>query len=319
MKLASEDFRVPHGPGTEIFVHNVRPAGVERFAPERVVVLQHGATYPSAAFHTPFGGLSWMGYLAQRGFDAYCLDLPGYGRSSRPPSMDEPASRNPPFMRTPDAAAALGSVVEHVCRRRGVEQLNLIGWSWGTAITSHYTADHGHRVARLVLYAPVWLRKGASAIDDGGPLGAYRTVTIEDAKKRWLAGVPPEKAKDLIPEGWFEQWAEAAFATDPKGSGKTLRAPNGVVLDSREYWSAGRANYDPARITAPLLIVVGEWDHDTPPYMAETLFPLITNAAWKRLVLIGEATHSMLKEKNRMLLLRTVQQFLEEPAPSGVV
>jgi alpha-beta hydrolase superfamily lysophospholipase len=85
--------------------------------------------------------------------------------------------------------------------------------------------------------------------------------------------------------------------------------------DGKEYWSAGKATFDPAKITAPVLLVVGEWDQDTPPYMAQSLFPLLVNAKWRRLTMLSEATHSILMEKNRMLLLRTVQQFLEEAPP----
>ena len=65
----------------------------------------------------------------------------------------------------------------------------------------------------------------------------------------------------------------------------------------------------------PLLIVVGEWDNDTPPYMAQAIFPLATGAPWKRLSVLGGGTHSMLMERNRILLFRTVQQFLEEAPP----
>jgi len=50
--------------------------------------------------------------------------------------------------------------------------------------------------------------------------------------------VPEEKKASLIPAGWFEMWADATFATDPKGAGKTLRAPNGVIQDGREYFGA---------------------------------------------------------------------------------
>jgi pimeloyl-ACP methyl ester carboxylesterase len=313
--MITEDHRVPHGQGTHIFVRNVRPEGVARFAPERIVVLQHGATYPSTAFHLPFGGLSWMHWLGQRGFDAWCLDLPGYGRSTRPAALEEPPEKHPPYLRTPEAAAALGRVVDYVRERRGVAQLNIIGWSWGTAISSLYTSQNNDKVARLTLFAPVWHRQGRSAIDDGKPLGAYRLVTRAEAKARKQAGVPKHKLAGLMPDSWFEAWADETFATDPKGGGKTLRAPNGVVLDSREYWSAGRSNYDPAKVTVPLQIVVGEWDNDTPVGMAQTLFPLFVNAPWKRLTLIGEGTHSLLMERNRLLLFRTVQQFLEEPGP----
>ena len=148
-----------------------------------------------------------------------------------------------------------------------------------------------------------------------GPLGAYRTVTKEQAKKRWLNGVPPAKQADLIPPGWFEAWADATWETDPD-SGKSdpplLRAPNGVIQDVRDYWAAGRPYYDPAAITAATLLIHAEWDQDTPGYMAQALFPLLTNAAYKRLVVIGEGTHTVVMEKNRMQLLREVQLFLEE-------
>ena len=128
--------------------------------------------------------------------------------------------------------------------------------------------------------------------------------------------MPEDKKATLIPAGWFDMWADATFATDPKGEGKTLRAPNGVVQDGLDYWGATppKPFWDPAKITAPVLLVLGEWDRDTPPYMAQALFPLLTNAAWKRHVVLSEGTHTILLEKNRMLLLRTVQQFLEEPA-----
>jgi pimeloyl-ACP methyl ester carboxylesterase len=319
--LVMEDLRVAHEAGIEIYVRNVRPQGVTKFSADRIVILQHGATYSSTAFHVPFAGLSWMDYLAQRGFDAYCLDLPGYGRSTRPASMEAPALDNPPYLRTSDAVRALASVVDHVRRRRAVDRLNLIGWSWGTSITACYAAENPDVVARLSLFAPVWDRRNSpSPIALDGPLGAYRTVSRKDAFDRKMAGVPEDRREKISPPGWFEQWADATFAADPKGAnsegrGETLRAPNGVLLDGREYWSVGKALYDPARIMAPTLLAVGEWDRDTPPFMAQAIFPLLTRAAWKRLTVLSEGTHSMVMEGNRMLLFRTVQQFLEEAPP----
>jgi pimeloyl-ACP methyl ester carboxylesterase len=316
-RLIGEDLAVDFAPWGRISVRNKRPAGVERFAPDRIVIFQHGATYGSAAFDLPFGGMSWMDYAAARGFDCYCLDLPGYGRSTRPPQMDQPAERNPPFMRTPDAAACLGAVVDFVCQRRGVERVCLVGWSWGTAITGYYTQSNNHRVERLTLHAPVWDRSqsGPSPIHVEGKVGAYRTVDREASLRRRQGGLTDAQKADIMPPGWFDQWWAATVATDPAGGGKTVRAPNGVVQDSLEYWNVGRALYDPARITVPVLVVVGAWDNDTPPHMAQTIFPLLTSAPWTRLAVLGGGTHSMLMERNRMLLLRTVQQFLEEPPP----
>jgi len=319
LELLGEDFSLEVPPWGRLHLRNKRPAGEDRFGPDRIVVFQHGATYGGEAFDVPFGGMSWMDYAAQRGFDCYALDLPGYGRSARPSVMDEPAESNPPFMRTPDAAHCLGAVVDFVRQRRNVERLCLVGWSWGTAITSFYAAGHNAAVERLVLYAPVWDRSGGgpSPIHVEGRLGAYRTVDREATLRRRLAGLDERQRAGIIPDGWFDQWWQAVAATDPKGGGAFVRAPNGVVLDGVEYWNAGRPLHDPAQIRVPLLVTVGEWDNDTPPYMAETVFPLFTGTPWKRLTILGGGTHAMLMERNRMLLLRTVQQFLEEAEPGA--
>lgn len=314
VKVVADDLKVAYG-ADQIYVRNKRPDGQTTFASDRIAIMVHGATYPATAFDLQLAGKSWMDYMAERGFDVYTFDLPGYGRSTRPASMDQPADQNAPFMRTADAVKALDVVVDFVRRRNGVEAVNLIGWSWGTAITATYSAEKPAKVARLALYAPVWIRTTPSLVQVEGKLGAYRTVSRDAALQRWLTGVPEDKKAELIPTGWFEQWADATFATDPKGGGKTLRAPNGVVQDGQEFWSAGKSTFDPAKITVPVLLVLGEWDRDTPPYMAQTLFPLLTNAKWKRLTMLSEGTHTIAMEKNRMLLLRTVQQFLEEPVP----
>ena len=93
-----------------------------------------------------------------------------------------------------------------------------------------------------MLYAPGWLRTTPSLLAAGpGPLGAYRTVTREQAKARWLNGVPEDKQAALIPPGWFEQWADATWATDPVGAKQNppvVRAPNGTVAGHRR--SSGR-------------------------------------------------------------------------------
>jgi pimeloyl-ACP methyl ester carboxylesterase len=180
-----------------------------------------------------------------------------------------------------------------------------------------FAADNASAVERLVLYAPVWLRQTPSRADPGGELGAYRYVTQEAARARRGAGVPEAARATLIPPGWFEHWAGVTWATDPEGQRRNppaLRAPNGSAADSREYWSAGKPFYEPGKITAPTLLVLGEWDQDTPPYMAQTLFPLLTASPGKRLVLLGEGTHGMWMERNRGALFQAVQVFIEESA-----
>ncbi|MBV9749809.1 MAG: alpha/beta hydrolase, partial [Acetobacteraceae bacterium] len=92
LPIVAEEAMVPSGePGVEIYVRNKHPAGIAHFAPARTLLFVHGATYPaSTAFDLQLGGTSFMDDLAKYGFDVYAMDLPGYGKSSRPAQMDQP-------------------------------------------------------------------------------------------------------------------------------------------------------------------------------------------------------------------------------------
>src|SRR5258705_12911828 len=182
--------------------------------------------------------------------------------------MDEKLDTNAPIVRGTDAVKDIGAAVDHILKRRNIARVNLMGWSWGTTLMATYTTQNANKVERLVLYAPGWIRQTPSLVQSGpGPLGAYRTVSRDQALGRWMTGVPEDKKGTLIPAGWFDAWADATFATDPEGAKANpafIRAPNGVVQDSTDYWAAGKAYYDPAKITAPTLLIHAEWDRDTP-------------------------------------------------------
>jgi len=231
--------------------------------------------------------------------------------------MAQPPEANQPIVRGETAVADIAAVNAFIRQRRSLPKIVHMGWSWGTALTARFAADNPSLVERVVLYAPVWLREGPrlAAANTPAELGAYRLVTQAQARERWMTGVPEAKRAALIPPGWFEHWAGVTWATDPEGQRRNppaLRAPNGVVQDSREFWQAGKPFFDPAKITAPTLLVVAEWDRDTPPALATTLFPLLTASPGKRLVLLGEGTHTIIMERNRGALFQAVQVFLEE-------
>jgi pimeloyl-ACP methyl ester carboxylesterase len=320
--LVTEEMMVKSpDPGIEIFVRNKRPANMNSFRPERTVLFVHGATYPAhAAFDLKLDGQSWMDYIASRGYDVYLLDIRGYGKSTRPKEMAEEAAKNPPVVRGETAVKDIGTVVDFILARRNIPRLNLLGWSWGSTLMATYTSQNAGKVNRLALYAPPWIRQTASLVQAGpGPLAAYRTVRRDQALGRWMTGVPEDKKAALIPAGWFDAWADATFASDPDGAKQNppvLRAPNGVVQDGAEFFGAGKPYYDPSKITVPTLLVLGEWDRDTPPYMAQTLFPLLVNAPGKRFMMLAEGTHTIMMEKNRMELFKAVQGFLDETGGS---
>jgi len=316
--LTVEDFRVPsNAAGIELFVRNRRPSAMQNFAGDRIVLMVHGITFPSeSTFDLSLDGLSWTEYIARAGYDVYLVDVRGYGGSTRPAAMSEPPDRNPPIATLAEAVDDIDAAVNFILRRRNVERINLIGWSWGTVVMGRYAATHAEKVDRLVLYAPVWERKTEALAARGTDVKtAYRLVNVAAMKSRWLTGVAPDKHDKLIPDGWFETWVAATLATDPWGSKQVppvIRSPNGGLV-APHLAGAWVPPYDPAAIKVPTLLIKGEWDADTPSYMAQALFPLIANAPMKLYVELGEGTHSIMLERNRMQLFRAVQSFLDAP------
>ena len=269
-QLITEDMMVPSEPGIEIFVRNKRPADLAPFTPERTVLFVHGSTYPAhTGFDIPLGGQSWMEFIASRGYDVYCLDVRGYGRSTRPEAMGEPPQNNPPIARTPDAVKDITAVLNFVLKRRNIRAAQ----SARLVVGLHADGDHRDPEPRQGGAADA-LRAGLAAhhaVAAQRRAGPARRLPHRDARagqgalaQRRARG----KQAALIPPGWFEQWADATWATDPVGAKQNppvVRAPNGTVQDTAEFWTSGKTMYDPAKITAPTLIAIGEWDRDTPP------------------------------------------------------
>ena len=186
---------IPCGtPGIELFVRNKRRADLSTFSVGRTVLFVHGSSYPAeTAFDLTLGqgpdGVSWMDHAAARGFDAYLVDVRGYGASTRPPEMDQPASDNQPVVRTETAVRDIAAAVRFILERRGLERLCLVGWSWGTTLVGAYTAANGGTVHKLALLAPQWLRTTPSASD----IRAVQRLRMAVSESRFLMPARPAR------------------------------------------------------------------------------------------------------------------------------
>ena len=203
--LTTTEAMIPSSdPGIKLYVRNKHAEGMTSFSPDKTLLFVHGATYPAeTSFDLPIDGVSMMDLFAQNGFDVYLVDVRSYGRSTRPPEMDQPPEANKPIATSEQAGADLGARSTIFSAQRGIPKLDLMGWSWGTSIAGAYTASHNDKINRLVLYAPIWtfqppVEPPTTAIP------AYRLVAKDSAKARWLKGVPEDKQATLIPPGVFD-------------------------------------------------------------------------------------------------------------------
>ncbi|MFC7610270.1 alpha/beta hydrolase [Teichococcus aestuarii] len=319
--VAMDEMLIPGGdPGIQLYLRNKRPEAATPARPDRTILCVHGATYPaSTTFDLAVGGVSWMDYMAGRGFDVWCLDLRNYGRSTREAAMGQPPEANPPLTRGAVAQKDIAAAAAHIRELRGLPKIMHLGWSWGSSLQARFAADNPALVERLVLYAPQWLREGPSPpprpVRRGGAArrlpqrNARSGPRPLDERRAGGAARPPLPRRLVRALGRFD--LRDRPGGDAAGALRAARA-QWRAAGSREFWQAGKPYYDPAAITAPTLVVLAEWDQDTPPSMAMALFPLLTASPGKRLVLLGGGTHGIMLERQRGALFQAVQVFLEE-------
>ena len=260
------------------------PAALARSG--KVVLLAHGAGTPgSVAFDLQVADgsattYSLMDFLASRGFDVFAVDYQNYGRS------DQHACGL--CVTTQAAARDVDAVVEYIRKLRGVDKVNLVGWSWGTTVTGLYTMQHANKVKRLVMYAPpVW-----SEPRDKAPTEQFRTVTADNSR-----GLFEPTASDPAA---IEAWVRAVNQWGPK-------APNGVILDLRTKMPIT----DPKKIAAPTMIIIGDLDRQTPINQPNLpgYFASLPNTD-KQLIIIPGAGHALTVQKPRLRFYEEVAKWL---------
>ncbi|MEP6731284.1 MAG: alpha/beta fold hydrolase [bacterium] len=305
-----EQFRIHVDPtGLRIFLRHLPAAAPGMGRGRAPVLFVHGATFPSAlAAGFKFDGTSWMDDLSSKGFDVWALDFLGYGNSDRYSEMRDAPFAHPPLGRADSATRQIAAAVAFIIARQRVTRVSLIAHSWGTIPAGLYAGTHPDRVDRLVQFGPVALREG---IPDTAKAPAYWLVT-EDAQRTRFYGYVPKGERAVLEARHFAEWGPAYIASDSASRTRPLTSvtvPNGPSADIDDAWS-GHLGYDPAAITAPVLIVRGEWDTVTKDADARWLYDALTHSPLKRDVKISRATHVMHLEASRYQLYREVATFL---------
>jgi pimeloyl-ACP methyl ester carboxylesterase len=117
----------------------------------------------------------------------------------------------------------------------------------------------------------------------------------------------------------YKDWAATFLASDPTSSTRSppsVRIPNGRAADTLAI-AQGRFPYDPAKIEAPTLVVMGETDEVTTFAGAQWLLGALRSAPHRRLVVIGHASHTIQFEAERNQLYDVMADFVHEKLDSS--
>ena len=320
------------GQKTAVYVRErVKPATVLRGMPpdDRVVLFVHGAGTPAeVAFDVPYGDYSWMGFLAEAGFDVFAMDMTGYGRSTRPSVMDDACNLST------EQQAALGrtacdathrshlttiasdwddidAVVDYIRTLRDVPRVSLIGWSLGGPRAGGYASRNPAKVDKLVLLAPAYNRDFGQQPPSPNPAAgaAFNAQTHADFMANWdrQVGCPKQYEPAVASAVW-----SAMLASDPVGAAwgpGVRRAPNTTV------WGFGKAAVE--RMRTPTLMVSPVHDKQVLPERVRDYFADL-GAEQKVLLDLGCSSHAAMWEVNHRQLFEASLEWLTEGTVRGM-
>jgi pimeloyl-ACP methyl ester carboxylesterase len=283
------------------------------FQPRRAVLYVHGATFPSAlSIAHRFDGKSWRDALNESGFDVWGLDFYGFGHSDRYPEMDRPAQNHAPLCVAQDAAQQVEAGVRFILAQQNIERLSLIAHSWGSMPAALFASRHAAFVERLVLFGPI-ARRGPRRYETPATFPAWRIVTSEDQRKRFIEDVPPHE-QPVLSALHFDEWSQRYLDSDPESRSRDppgVKTPLGPFSEIIKAWH-GQLAYDPSKVRCPTAIIRGEWDGLIPDEDARWLFDAFTGTPVKRDIKISRATHLMHLEAMRLALWRESIGFLSD-------
>jgi pimeloyl-ACP methyl ester carboxylesterase len=324
------------GQTAQIYVREVVLPGTAlrgRPAPGSVVLFVHGAGTPAeVSFDVPYKDYSWMAYLAKAGFDVFSMDMTGYGRSTRPPAMNDPCNLSkeqqarfvPQLIAAPCAPSRptaittmgsdwndIGAVVDHLKGLRGVDKVSLVAWSQGGPRAAGYAARNPGNVARLVVLAPAYNRGGP--LDAPNPLPSVNASMNVQSQADFIAnwdrqvGCPDQYEAATSAAVWGEM-----LASDPVGStwGTGVRRAPQVPT-----WGFNQTVV--AKMQTPFLMVAGVHDRQVPP---ERVRDLYADLGGKEKVLVDLAcsSHNAMWERNHLLLFNASLEWLRDGKVNGM-
>lgn len=238
---------------------------------------------------------SAMDHFAKRGYDCWCVDMEGYGRSTKDRDNNAPISQG-----ADDCyAAAL-----YIQKLRGKRPLLVYGISSGALRAAMFAERHPQMVARLALDAMVWTGEGSPTLDQRRKkLREFQSRKRRPIDKAFIYSVFDRDHPDTADRNVIDAFADAVVALDDS-------VPTGTYVDM----CARLPVVDPEKITVPTLIMRGQ--HDGIASMDDLLkfFAKLRNPD-KQFIVMSGISHASFQQKNYMMVYHILASFFAQPEP----
>ena len=265
--------------GTVLFVHGSSMASQPTFD-----LQVPGRPYSSA-----------MDFFAGRGFDTWCVDMEGYGRSDKTRDISCDIANG-----ADDIAAA----TDYIMQTRGVQRFLVYGISSGALRAALFAQRHPARVARLALDAFVWTGEGSPTLEERRKkLPQFLKMKRRPIDKAFIRSIFERDHPGCAEEKVIDVFADAVIALDDS-------VPTGTYVDMCSKLPV----VDPEKITVPTLIMRGEFDGIAGFDDLVEFFKRLPNPD-KQFAVMAGISHASFQQINYLSVYHILHAFFSQPEP----
>jgi pimeloyl-ACP methyl ester carboxylesterase len=267
--------------------------------PKGTILFVHGSSMASQpTFDLDVPGRpdsSAMEHFAARGYDTWCVDLEGYGRSSK---------HRPINCGIANGADDLAAASAYILERRGCGPLLVYGISSGALRAALFAARHPERVKRLALDAFVWTGEGSPTLAERRKkLAQFRAANRRPIDRAFVRSIFTRDHPGTADDATVEAFADAVLALDDS-------VPTGTYVDM----CANLPVVDPERIIVPTIVMRGEHDGIAGFEDLIYFFKRLPNAD-KQFAVMPGISHASFQQKNYRLVYHILESFFAQPDP----
>jgi len=238
---------------------------------------------------------SAMEYFAKQGYDTWCVDMEGYGRSTKDRDNNAPIAYG-----ADDCYAA----AQYIQKLRGPRPLLVYGISSGALRAALFAERHPEMVDRLALDAHVWTGEGSPTLADRRKkLPEFQSKNRRPINRDFVFSIfnrdHPGAAEDSV----INAFADAILALDDS-------VPTGTYVDMCSKLPV----VNPENITVPTLIMRGQWDGIASLDDLIEFFKKLPNPD-KQFAVMPGISHASLQQKNYKLVQHILLGFFSQPKP----
>jgi len=238
---------------------------------------------------------SVMDWFAKRGFDSWCVDMEGYGRSDKSRDI---------YFDISNGADDLKAASDYIMNTRGTKQFLVYGISSGALRAAMFAERNPERVSRLALDAFVWTGEGAPTLEERKKrLPEFIAKKKRPIDRAFVHSIFNRDHPGCAEESVVEAFADAILALDSE-------MPTGTYVDMCSKLPV----VDPLKITSATLLMRGEFDGIAALDDLIEFYKKLPNTD-KQFAMMAGISHASFQQKNFLMCYHILHSFFSQPQP----